>query len=135
MNRLRLEEGMKAAELGVALFLVAALAAVAIPTIRGITDGVSDVVAAGELRNATVQIQGELITEGDVTEAQVAGVELVKSADGMARCLWTLSGSGVVLGVWESGTSRLYGRFEQTPDRCPGASEVLEFGFGTDPDG
>lgn len=134
MNRLRLEDGIKAAELGVALFLVAALAALAVPTIGGITDGVSDVVAAGELRNAVVQTQGELIIDGEVTDARVAGVGLVKSADGQARCLWTRSGSGAVLGVWESGETRLYGRFEQSPDRCPGVSEVLEFGFGTDPD-
>ncbi|MDH3425394.1 MAG: hypothetical protein OEM22_01865 [Acidimicrobiia bacterium] len=123
------DSGVKAVELGVSIFLVALLAGTAFASIGGLTDGVNDVAAAADLRSAIVANDGEPLAE----DVSVAGVQLVRSPDLLATCLWTSSASGSVFGVWESQGERLYGRFDSIPVVCPNSARAEEFGFGPDP--
>jgi len=125
------DSGVKAVELGVSIFLVAVLAGTAFASIGGLTDGVNEVAAAADLRSAIVANDGEPPAE----DVSVAGVQLVRSSDLLATCLWTTSESGTVLGVWESQGKRLYGRFDVKPVLCPNAAQAEDLGFGHDPQG
>ena len=121
------DSGVKAVELGVSIFLVAVLAGTAFASIGGLTDGVNEVAAAADLRSAIVANDGEPPAE----DVSVAGVQLVRSSDLLATCLWTTSESGTVLGVWESQGKRLYGRFDVKPVLCPNAAQAEDLGFDT----
>ena len=117
---------MKAVEFGLAALLVAVFVGSAFASMGVVTNGLGDMSAAVERRDALVQRYNEV----PAGTAAVAGVQLDRSADGQAICLWTVSTPGLVLGIWESQGRRLYGRFDVKPEGCPNASLAAEFGFG-----
>jgi len=121
------QTGLKGVELGMGLLMIGLLAALAIPLMLRVSDQVDAVAAAAEARSASVvEAADGIFAVGDV---QVAGVQLVRAADG-ATCRFTVSNSGTVFGVWESGATSLYGSFETVPDPCPIAADAEAAGFG-----
>jgi Tfp pilus assembly protein FimT len=122
------QRGLKGVELGMGLLMVGLLAALAIPLMSRVTERVEDVAAGVEGRTASLVAAADGLATDDAV--QVAGVQLVRSADG-ATCRWTVSSSGTVFGVWELGGTSLYGTFEVQPDPCPTAADAESVGFGS----
>ncbi|MEE8332143.1 MAG: hypothetical protein V3R84_10270 [Acidimicrobiia bacterium] len=128
MNLLRDERGIKGIELGMGLLLAGILAAMAFPLMSKVGDRVDDVMAAADNRAAQI----DLGLTAPAAEIQVAGVQLERADDG-STCLWNLSASGGVTGVWQSGALTLHGTFAEKPTPCPVAGDAEAAGFSASP--
>jgi len=141
------QDGVTLAELMAALAILMVLVAIAIPTFFGAANQARDTKAQAALRNAlgplkTINIESpdavglesliESISPGvSFDPAGVAGIKLERSLDG-AVCMWRVSESGVVYGVWEppgSNGESLFGEFAALPATCPETVDALGQGY------
>ena len=147
LQALRNEEGVTLAELMAALAILLVLVAIAIPTFFGAAQSARDTQAQAELRTAlgplkSVIIVDPLSTTLDTQIKELApdtkfdvnavnGIKVERSADG-AVCMWRISNSGVVFGLWEppySSGETLYAEISALPAVCPVTADATTIGF------
>jgi type IV pilus assembly protein PilA len=140
------QSGFTLLELSVALGVVAILAIIALPMFMGVRDQSTETAAQTELRDALVPLKAHIM-DGDPSLAiedgirefsggiqfdggAVAGIKLQQSGDG-AVCMWRVSDSGVVFGVWtaSSGADTLYAELTALPSDCPDTVDAAGAGF------
>jgi type II secretory pathway pseudopilin PulG len=145
------QDGVTLAELMAALAILIVLVAIAIPTFSGVSDQARDAEATSELRTvlstvklvnlespAAADLDAEVLAIAPGTKldaAATAGVKLQRSADG-AVCMWRISESGAVFGIWEPPESdgiTLFAEIAALPADCPIAPDAAAAGFGVNP--
>lgn len=142
------DRGLTLLELLVALGVIAVLMAIALPLFIGQQNQARNATAQSELRNVLVPLRTHLADEprsSDLEagvlalapttrfdEAAVLGVRLDRAADG-ATCMWRISASGAVFGVWEPAPGdygqALYVERSSLPASCPATAETASAGF------
>lgn len=151
-ERLRTEDGVTLAELMSALAILIVLVAIAIPSFMGNANQARDTRAQAELRQVLAPVKAvnvEAPSAADFVQrvqdmaqgsrfdiTAVAGVKIERAADG-ATCLWRISESGIVYGIWESagvpGGTTLYAELSALPAACPDSTTASSSGFVTEP--
>lgn len=145
----RSDDGFTVVELLAVIAIIGVLAAIAIPMLLGQQRGTHDIEAKSEVRQALVPLQvvkldtpgadpevaiGELSPSVEFDGTAVLGVKLQQAADG-STCLWRLSDSGAVFGVWDPkiGSARptMYAKLEALPADCPAEADAAAAGFST----
>ena len=146
LQALRHEEGVTLAELMAALAILIVLVAIAIPTFFGAAETARDTQAQAELRTAlgplkSVIIVDPLSTTLDTQIKELApsttfdvnavnGIKIERSADN-AVCMWRISDSGVVFGLWEppySSGETLFAEISSLPAACPVTADTTVTG-------
>ncbi len=141
------EDGVTLAELMAALAILLVLVAIAIPTFFGATNQARDTRAQSELRTALAPLKTINIEAPDTADleaairdlspgiafdaAAVTGIKLTRSADD-AVCMWRISDSGIVYGVWEprgSAGETLFAELAALPAACPVAADAPTEGY------
>ena len=147
LQALRNEEGVTLAELMAALAILIVLVAIAIPTFFGAAETARDTHAQSELRTALAPLKSVIIVDPTSTTLDVqikelapstmfdvnalTGIKIERSADG-AVCMWRISDSGVVFGLWEpaySSGETLYAQIASLPGTCPVTADAPTAGF------
>lgn len=144
------DRGLTLLELLVALGVIAVLMAIALPLFIGQQNQARNATAKSELRNVLVPLRTHLADQprsADLEagvlalapttrfdEGGVLGVRLDRAADG-ATCMWRLSDSGAVFGVWEPAPGEygqaLYAELRSLPAACPATADTASAGFVT----
>lgn len=141
------DDGVTLAELMAAIAVVLVLVAIAIPTFFGATDLARDAESQSELRNALSSLKTVLFEapntadlEAAITELTpgarfdptgVAGIRVERSADD-AVCMWRVSESNAVYGIWEppaSAGETLYAELASMPGTCPVTADAATQGY------
>ncbi|MFQ5554743.1 MAG: type IV pilin protein [Acidimicrobiia bacterium] len=144
------QEGVTLAEVMAVLAILIVLVAIAIPTFSGVTNQAKDAEAKAELREVLVPVKTVNIedpTTPDLVAAVLAmapgtaidpsgvtGVKVERSTDG-AICLWRISDSNSVLGMWEpplgADSPTLFAELATMPATCPTFAQAPAAGFST----
>jgi prepilin-type N-terminal cleavage/methylation domain-containing protein len=143
----RSDNGFTYVELLAVIGIIGVLMAIAIPLLIGHRNGTRDISAKSEVRQALVPLQvvkleapdsdpevaiGELSPMVSFDGTAVLGVKLQQASDG-STCLWRMSETGKVFGVWdptrESALPTLYATMDSLPADCPGEAGVADAGF------
>lgn len=146
-NAWRRNEGFTYVELLAGVGILAVLMAIAIPMLIGHQNGTHDISAKTEVRQALVPLQvvrleapetdpevaiGEFSPSVSFDGTAVLGVNLQQATDG-STCLWKMSETGTVFGVWDpklgSALPTLYATKDALPADCPGEADVVDAGF------
>lgn len=142
------ERGVTLIELMAVLAILLVLVAIAIPTFSGFTNQAKDAEAKAELRHTLAPVKAVNIevpnapdietrvlemAPGTVFDSNaVLGVKLEWSTDG-AICLWRISDSETVYGVWEPPFSQenatLFATLPSLPASCPTTADAPAAGF------
>lgn len=142
------ERGVTLIELMAVLAILLVLVAIAIPTFGGFTNQAKDAEAKAELRQALVPVKAVNIEVPNAPDLEtrvlemspgtsfdsnaLLGVKLAWSTDG-AICLWRISDSETVYGVWEPPFSQenatLFAELSSIPASCPTAADAPAAGF------
>jgi prepilin-type N-terminal cleavage/methylation domain-containing protein len=152
MKRFTSEQGFTLIELMTAVVIMAVLVAIAIPTFVGHVNQARDTSAKGELRDVLPAVKS-YIAEPDTSlsldenikavspnapldSTGVDGIKPQLSPDGDV-CMWRISESGKVFGVWEPGSviglTTLFGEFTTLPAACPVLDDAPGIGFAASP--
>jgi type IV pilus assembly protein PilA len=143
----RSDNGFTYVELLAVVGVLGVLMAIGIPMLIGHQNGSHDISAKSEVRQALVPLQvvkldapdadpqvaiGELSPTVSFDGAAVLGVKLQQASDG-STCLWRMSETGTVFGVWDpklsSARPTLYARLDALPADCPGEADAADAGF------
>ena len=149
LHALANEEGVTLAELMAALAILIVLVAIAVPTFFGATGTAKDTQAQSDLRTALAPLKAVIIEDPTTAAVDakikellpsaifdvnaVDGIKVERSADG-AVCMWRISDSGTVYGVWEPAYSTgetLFVELSALPAACPITADAPGVGFVT----
>ncbi len=141
------DDGVTLAELMAAIAVLLVLVAIAIPTFFGATDLARDAESQSELRNALSSLKTVLLETPNAADLEsaikeltpgsrfdatgVTGIRVERSADD-AVCMWRVSESNAVYGVWEppaSAGETLYAEHASMPGVCPVTADAPVAGF------